>query len=573
MKNFKYLFIAGALGLLVFACSEDFLELNPQGALDGSALQSPAGIEASLVSAYSMLDGWNGQWGNFGPWGKDAGHWIWSGVASDDAHKGSDASDIADITQIELYQWLPSNGLFEDLFVSRFEGIARVNATMTLNNASEEIDASRKTEIDAEARFLRAHYHFDLYRVFKNIPYYVETDDDFRKPNGTDILPDIISDLETAVNGLPASQAEVGRATKGAAQAYLGKAKLFAGDFTGAKAAFDAVVNSGQYSLTPCFHDNFNAAKDNNSESIFAVQFSVNDGDPGANNGNYGTRLGFPHSGSPFGCCGFNQPSADLANAYLVDDNGLPVSDAGDVALGRTVDPRLDWTVGRDNVPYYDHGTHQPEWIRDRNFGGPYSPKKTQYHSDQGQFSSAASAGAWGPQVSAINYNVIRYADVLLMLAECEVEVGSLERARELVNLVRSRASGCAQGPGGSSAEIEVPIDDPSISWATYRVSTYPGPWTDQGAARNAVRLERRLELAMEGHRMYDLRRWGVLAQTMNAYFARNNARPDGDLFKRVYLSEAFNVEAKHNAFPLPGVQVDLSEVDGAPALKQNDGF
>ena len=102
MQYLKLLLIIGAFGL-AFACSEDFLELNPQGALDGSALQSPAGIEASLVSAYSMLDGWNSAtWGNFGPWGKDAGHWIWSGVASDDAHKGSDASDIAAVSYTHL---------------------------------------------------------------------------------------------------------------------------------------------------------------------------------------------------------------------------------------------------------------------------------------------------------------------------------------------------------------------------------------------------------------------------------------------------------------------------------------
>ena len=163
MKYFKYLLLVGVFGIVI-ACSEEFLELNPQGSLDGSALQSPAGIEASLISAYSMLDGWNGRWGNFGPWGIDAGHWIWSGVASDDAHKGSDASDIADITQIELYQWIPSNGLLEDLFTSRFEGIARANATRALNSGSEEIDAARQAEIDAETRFLRAHFHFDLWR-------------------------------------------------------------------------------------------------------------------------------------------------------------------------------------------------------------------------------------------------------------------------------------------------------------------------------------------------------------------------------------------------------------------------
>jgi len=572
MKYLKFVLFVALLGIIA-ACSEDFLELNPQGALDGSALQSPAGIEASLISAYSLLDGWNGQWGNFGPWGRDAGHWIWSSVASDDGHKGSDASDIADITQIELYQWIPSNGLFDDFFQSRFEGIARVNATRALNNSSESIPADRKAEIDAESRFLRAHYHFDMYRMFRQIPYYTEADEDFRKSNAGDILPDIIADLEAAVNGLPLTQADVGRVSRGAAQAYLGKARLFGGDFSGAKAAFDAVVNSGVYALAPCFQDNFNAETENSSETLIAVQFSVNDGDPGANNGNYGTRLGFPHSGSPFGCCGFNQPSQDLVNAFKTDANGLPLIDGSDIAAGDNVDPRLDLSVGRDDVPYYDHGLHKPDWIRDRNFGGPYSPKKMQYWASQADFSSAASPGAWGPQASAVNYNIIRYADVLLMLAEAEVELGNLERARALVNMVRARANGCAQGPGTSAADVLVSPDDPSITWATYTVGEYTDAWTSAGAARDAVRLERRIELAQEGHRMYDLRRWGILAQTMNAYFAANNARSDDDPSKRRYLSEAFTVEDKHNVFPLPGVQVDLSEIDGTPMLQQNPGF
>jgi len=557
MKYLKYLSIVALLAV-VAACSEDFLAVNPQGSLDGAALQSPQGIEASLVSAYSMLDGWNGQWGNFGPWGRDA---------------GSDASDIADITQIELFQWIPSNGLFDDYFQSRFEGIARSNATRALNNSSDLISADRQAQIDAETRFLRAHFHFELWKVFRNVPFYTEDDIDFRKPNDQDILPTIISELEAAASVLPAVQAEVGRVSQGAAWAYLGRARMFAGDFAGAKSALDAVVNSGIYALNDCFQHNFNAEFDNSVESVYAVQFSVNDGDSGANNGNYGTRLGFPHSGSPFGCCGFNQPSADVVNAFKVDANGLPITDGTDIAEGDFVDPRLDLSVGRDDVPFWDHGIHNPTWIRDRNFAGPFSPKKTQYWSSQPEFNSANAPGAWGPQVSAINYNIIRYADVLLMLAEAEVETGNLERARELVNMVRSRAGGCAQGPGTSAADVLVSIDDPGITWANYAVSTYDDPWTDATAARNAVRLERRIELSQEGIRMYDLRRWGILEQTMNAYFARNAARADDDILRRDYLDQAFTVEGRHNAFPLPGVQVDLSELDGTPMLQQNPGF
>ncbi len=566
MKVFKFFLLAAVLALGV-SCQDEWLDLNPQGALDGSALSSPQGIEASLISAYSMLDGWNGQWGNFGPWARDAGHWIFSNVASDDAHKGSEASDIADILQLEHYQWLPSNGLLDDYFQSRYEGVARVNATAGLNEGSEEISADRKAQIQAECDFLRAHFHFDMYKVFKNVPYYRETDTDFRKANDQDIMPEIIADMTNATNNLPSSQSQVGRPTSNAAKAYLGKILLYDGQYAEAKTQFDAVVNSGAYALVDCFHDNFNAATENNSESIFAIQFSVNDGDPGANNGNYGTRLGYPHSGSPFGCCGFNQPTQSLVNAYKTDANGLPNTDNVDVTAADNVDPRLDWTVGRDDVPYYDHGVHAASWIRDPNHGGPFSPKKTQYHAEHiGSFDSGTSPGAWGPQVSAINYNILRYADILLMLAECEVELGNLERARELVNMVRMRAGNCAQGPGTSGADISVSLSDGGITWANYNVGTYDDAWSDAGAARDAVRLERRLEMAMEGHRMYDLRRWGTLVTTMNAYI-------ESEKSKRIHLQDAFTVEDKHNLFPLPSVQIELSETDGTPALTQNPGF
>ena len=138
-------------------------------------------------------------------------------------------------------------------------------------------------------------------------------------------MGDIIADFQVAVNNLPSTFPEVGRANRGAAQAYLGKAYLHNQQFAEAREQLSAVVNSGQYALNPCFYDNFNAATDNSSESVFAVQFSTNDGDPNARNGNWLTRLGFPHGGSPFGCCGFNQPSADLANAFRTDEAGLPI--------------------------------------------------------------------------------------------------------------------------------------------------------------------------------------------------------------------------------------------------------
>lgn len=573
MKNLKYIISILVLGFVVYACQDDFLELNPQGALDEAALQAPAGIEASLISAYSMLDGYNGNnWGNFGPWPKDAGHWIFGDVVSDDSHKGSDASDIAEILEFELFQWRGSNGMLEDFFTSRYEGIARANATIALNAASTEIDPARQTEIDGEAKFLRAHYHFEMYKFFENVPYYTEADLDFRKANDTDIAPNIIADLEAAVAQLPNSFSEAGRADKGAAEAYLGKVKLFSGDPTGAAINLQNVVSNYGYQLAPCYHDNFNPAKENNSETIFSVEFSTNDGDPNATNGNYGTRLGFPHSGSPYGCCGFHQPTQNLVNAFKTDASGLPLLDNfndADVTAADNVDPRLDWSVGRDDVPYYDHGTHNPSWIRDRAFAGPYSPKKQQFHAEHAdEFGSGSSPGAWGNTSSAINYNIIRLADVILMLAEVRATTDP-DGAIDLVNMVRTRANNCAQGPGTSGADIEVAPNDASITWANYNVQPYPaGHATRMSSAEaiKAVRHERRIELSNEGHRTYDLRRWGTFASVMNAYL-------DVEATKRPYLANHNEVEAKHNAFPLPTVQIDLSEVDGTPMLQQNDGF
>ncbi|NND32597.1 MAG: RagB/SusD family nutrient uptake outer membrane protein, partial [Saprospiraceae bacterium] len=411
-----------------------------------------------------------------------------------------------------------------------------------------------------------AHYHFDAYRFWKNIPYYTEDDDDFRKSNSADAYPLIVADLETAIAKLPETQTEVGRVTKWTAKAYLGRVKIHTGDFSGTKATLDDVVNNGPYALEVCFHDAFSVANENGPETILAYQASVNDGDGGGDNGNRNDRLNFPHSGSPFGCCGFHQPSQNLVNAFKVDDNGLPLVNTfndANVTPDDFVDPRLDWTVGRDDVPFLNHGIHNPGYIRAREWAGPYSPKKNIYHADAGESSSVGWNSA---HLSALNLHLLRYSDVILMLAEAEVEVGSLERARELVNMVRTRAGVCAQGPGVDIPSIAVPIDDPSITWAKYKVSTYDQPWSDQAAARAAVRHERRVELGMEGHRFFDLRRWGIFKEVLNDYLAVEKTR-------RNYLTAANQVEDRHALYPIPTIQVQLSVVEGENRLMQNPGW
>ena len=252
-----------------------------------------------------------------------------------------------------------------------------------------------------------------------------------------------------------------------------GKFQVFADDWPGALITLGDVVGAGPYGLEDNYHYVFDALRNNGPESVLVYQASVNDGSSGGQNGNHPDRLNFPHGGSPFGCCGFHQASQNLVNAHKVDVNGLPFLDDtwndADVVIGDAVDPRLDWTVGRDDVPFLDWGLHAPGWIRDRAYSGPYSVKKTVYEQGAG----VASAVGWAPyQMHSMNRHLLRFADVMLLLAEAEIHAGSLENARTLINDIRTRAAVGAQGPDGGA--MVVPINDASITWATYDIGTYP---------------------------------------------------------------------------------------------------
>jgi hypothetical protein len=265
-------------------------------------------------------------------------------------------------------------------------------------------------------------------------------------------------------------------------------------------------------------------------------------------------------------------------NAYQVGAGGLPdldnynkreVKNDQGIAAGATytvdnqpVDARLDWTVGRRGIPYLDWGLHPGvTWIRDQTYAGPYAPiKNTYYKTQQGVLTDK---NFWTSGVTANNYTLIRFADVILMLAETEVEVGTLEEARRLVNEVRARAANPAGFVQGSAA--------------TYQVGLYTTPWTDKTVATKAVRFERRLELGMEGHRFFDLVRWGIAEPTLNTYLKYVSGRPTNGwtppVNKRNFLVNANFTAGKNEYFPIPQNQIDRSSKDGTPTLKQNPGF
>lgn len=615
-KVLKHTYLSGTA--LMFATTVtlsgcgDFLAnaAQPQGTLDETTLANRAGVEGSLIAAYRALDWTTGVGGD---WGHAASNWVWGSVAGDEAYKGSEPTDQPAINDVEAYHWATglTEGYLNQKWRAMYEGVVRANSTIRLLNQvvaakPGEITAVNAAGIEGEALFLRAHYHFEAWRMWGNIPYFRQDDTDFRTPNlpSAQVITEIMADLDAAIAKLPTGprNGQVGRATQWTAKAYKGRLQMYAGQYSAALTTLGEIRAIGPYRLELSYDRVWTGfqAFANGPETIFAYQASANDGEVEGRNANHGERLNFPHSGSPFGCCGFHQPSQNLVNFYVTDAaTGLPVAltdanwNARNTTLiagtAPTVDPRLDWTVGRDGVPFKDWGAHAPSWIRSPAYGGPYSAKKNIHEDASGSESNVG----WVPtQLNSVNIHLFRYADLLLLLAEAEVEAGSLENARTIVNEIRRRAGVTAQGCGlpadaddaaalvatyptcAGDSRIAVPITDPSIMWATYRVGEYTLPFASQDAARTAVRYERKLELAMEGHRLFDLRRWGIAAQILNDYLNGGPTAGGGaEETRRTHLSAAEPYAARHDLYPIPAIQIQLSQVGGSPTLTQNTGW
>lgn len=575
MKKFRIrILIVGIAATLTmfYACSKNFLEKAPLGSLDESTLATKAGVDGLLIGAYHLVSGFGGAGGG---WQTAASNWVYGGVASDDAYKGSDPGDQPDIVPIETYTSNASNGYFNQKWQAVYDAVQRCNSVLRVMAKASDISDADKKRIAAEARFLRAHFHFEAKKMWNKVPYIDESityaAGNYNVPNDKDIWPNIEADFQYAIDNLPATQTAVGRANKWAAMAYLAKVYMFEKQYAKALPLLNNVIANGttasgkKYALVN-FSDNFNAETKNSAEAVFSVQQSVNDNSNG-NNGGWGDVLNFPYNGGPGGCCGFYQPSQSLVNSYKVDPiTGLPLLDTwnstdvkNDQGLKSTdpftpetgpLDPRLDWTVGRRGLPYLDWGNHPGnDWIRDQNNGGPYAPKKNVYY--KRQEGSLTDKSFWTNGVSANNYTIIRFADVLLWAAECEVEIGSLVNAMNYVNQVRSRAAnpnGWVKNSSGSPA-------------ANYMVGLYL-VFPDQAYARKAVRFERKLELAMEGHRHFDLVRYGTAATELNAYMAKEKQY-------RTYFNGKSFTAGVSEYFPIPQSQIDLSK----GTLKQNPGY
>ena len=527
--------------ILFTGCSENFLEESPVGELSPSQILTPENIESTIISAYSVLNGQFDQASN--AFNSPASNWSFGDVVSDDAYKGGGGTgDQNQIHLMEIFATTPSTIIdVERKWLALYEGIRRANLAIRLLNESEEFDSNLKAQRIAEMQFLRGHYHFEAKKIYGNICWIdetIDTKDEFYLVSNSDLSDaeqwtKIENDFKAAIETLPDNQNEPGRPTKMAAKAYLVKCYIFQKKWNEAATSADEVINSGKYALEPNFKDVFLAENDNGPEIIFSVQHTINDGSPSNYNGSIGDRLMQP--GGPYAGYGFLRPSQNLVDAFKTGANGLPEEGAVQ-NIDDSVDPRIDHTLARPGIPYLDLQVY--DWTpREASVYGPYSPKKRMLSANSPHYLSV-----W-PYVTALNYYIIRYADVLLWRAEAAIETDDLETGRTYINLVRNRAK------TGSYVKTM----DGTADAGNYSIDIYTQPFSTKNDAIEALRTERRLEFAHEGHRFFDLVRWGVAAEVMNNYF-------EAEKQLRSHLTNAAFVKGKNEYQPIPQVQMDLSQ-------------
>jgi hypothetical protein len=611
MKKINYkIFALSSVVLLsaLYSCKK-VLDKAPSGVLNASVLTNKAGVDGLLIGAYSILDGYyQGQ--PYTNYGSGISNWSFGGIGSDDAYKGSTTIDQApDAPAIEQHVGIATTNQYtQSKWQVNYAGIQRANSVILevpLVTDGSEAGTVGQNAI-AEARFLRGIYHFELVKVFGNVPYVDEKvtylAGNYDIPNSGPIWDKIEADFQFAMGVLPKTQPQAGRANYYAAEAFLAKAYVYDHQYAKALPLLLDCINAGttasgaKYALGS-YSDNFNAQTKNNAESVFAAQMTVNDGSNGQND-NEGDVLNFPGGGTYTTCCGFYIPSYNLANAFQVDANGLPMfqidpvthfpaynnnilpNDHGIPATTAftptavAVDSRLDWTVGRRGIPYLDWGLCGGEaWTRGDL--APYTPKKNAfYHSAQA--STSDNGQGWAAnQGSAVNYCIMRYSDILLLAAECEVEASDFADAEKYVNMVRARAADPTNwvykykddtNPGGGTS---------ATAAANYKVGLYTGQFAANGQAyaRLAVLAERQLEFGMEGQRFFDLQRYdgrtggpsgnGFMAGVLNAYYKADNriANP--------VLSVAKFTSGRDEYYPIPQIEIDAE----AGKLKQNPNY
>lgn len=567
MKKIKY--ILGFIGvtLLSTACS-DFLNVTTQSGLDPEQAND---AERFCNAAYASLLNM-----------RDVKLWAWGDVRSDDAYKGGGGTN--DGYTEHCYETgthiVTTFGEPDSYWFIQYCGISRANMALGALNALSEKDFPNKAVRQAEMRFLRGHFYFLLKTLFKHILYVDETIPTEEYPNISNVtLTDeqlwdkIIADFKFAFDNLPDKQADLGRANKYAAAAYLAKSYLYKAYRQNEKYEVTSIntddlekvveytgeVMNSNYGLESDFGFNFLPEFENGKESIFAIQFSKDDGTMFGNL-NFADFLAVPQG---LGCCDFHKPSQNLVNAFKTS-KGLPMFkvkngtysenyDIANYSLTKAADPRLFHTVAIDGLPYkYNEDLlFQNSWNRNPEVYGNFASLKENVDPSCDCFVNLSPYYA-----NSMNKILIRYADVLLMRAEAFIELNRESEALPLINQIRQRAQDSANGLVNYSdpdlkpvMEVALYVDGQNCTW-------------DRNFARYALRWERRLEFAMENTRFFDLVRWGIADEVMNKYFQSEKAR-------RSYLQEAVFMKNKNEYVPIPQQQIGYSK----DVYKQNYGW
>ena len=543
MKPFKTLtYSALALATIAFSSCNDWLNEETPGTTKVSEFFTSLTTAEAVVNAAYVPMTWE-----FGA--TYYPEWYFGDIVSDDALKGGqDVNDGADLRELENFKANSDNEIVLDYYRSQWQGVQRANLaieqipttridTLTADSTKERKYRDRYL---GEAYFMRGYYYFRLARMFGGMPlidFVVKSSNEWAQKRATldETMKFIIDDFTHAENLLwlkdKYSDEELGRATKGAAQAMLLKAYLYradylrnAGDETEAQKCFaeaakwgKKVITSRQYSLCPDYFDNFRLAKENGQESVFEIQYTEDPtsdyGGEGYTRGTMTTILQRSRS-SAFGEAGwgYNRPTQNLYDEY----------EPGDIRRDETI---LVPTDDQIETPA------QEIYCGDRMLNKKYA-----------MYTDGTTGGIYKlahPTRSPKNNIQIRYADVLLMYAEACCETGDLPSAKAALKEVRDRV-GLPQFPYTATIQGR-------------RVT-----FTDnQADLRTAIRHERRVELAMEGHRWFDLTRWGIAKETMDNYMS-------GETEEARSLYGTFQ-KGKHELFPIPSKEIELSGIEQNP--------
>lgn len=546
------------------SCSDFLDEQKPQGVLDSDMVKDPSNVDNLVISAYAVFTTAEDINSSFSMWNFD--------VRSDDAYKGGNGTSDGDVFhQLEIEQGvLTTNWNINDMWVRLYNCISRVNSAISVLETTSD-SYQLKSQRLGEMKFLRAYAHFLLKRLYKNIPFIMDANlkqEDYNTLSNTEFTNDegwqqIINDVEYAYSVLPVKQTDKGRPSKAAAAAFLTKAYLYKA-YRQDDAASNQVTSinredllkvieysnpdiysAGGFDLEPDFHNNFRPETqyENGVESIWAMQYSINDGTKYGNlNWSYG--LIVPNiPGVTDGGCDFYKPSQNLVNAYRTDADGHPFIDTfnnKDYDLTQDADPRLFLTVGLTGLPYEFNSKYMMDasatWSRSNGLYGYYVTLKQNVDPDCGYL---VKGSWWGTPMNRI---VFRYADVLLERAEAYAQLNETGEAIKLVNEIRKRAK---QSTG-------MIANYPSDYGVKFNISTYNGTYSQEEALK-IVKMERRLEMGMESERFFDLVRWGEAEKVLNKYFAEetNNCSIYGD---------AHFTADKNEYLPIPFSQVAASD-------------